>query len=191
MRSRERSRSWPSSGAEQVTETRSPPASAFMALNMTCQGGGWSGPVRGDRLWHHPRILPPRLTRWPVDIGHGRGWQARDRNGLGDGREQCLRSCWRGLADRRRPGVHPKACFSPEFGHCLWNDRRSDQDPGKGRVHLFSKGRVPHAFGPPPHVPVRDGQQHGGGQNWRFGYGALQARSASGRRDRCVHAAVG
>ena len=45
MRSRERSRSWLSSGAEQTTETRSPPASALMAFNMTLKDDGWPGLV--------------------------------------------------------------------------------------------------------------------------------------------------
>jgi hypothetical protein len=68
------------------------------------------------------------------------GGKRETRNGLGYGRVQCLRAGWRGLADRRRPGVHPKACLSPEFSHYLWNDHRSDREPRKGRDQLFSKG---------------------------------------------------
>jgi hypothetical protein len=46
IRSRERFRSWASSGAEKTTETRRPPASAFMALTMTRKDNDWSGSVR-------------------------------------------------------------------------------------------------------------------------------------------------
>ena len=67
IRSRERSRSWATSGAQQATETRIPAASPFMALTMTRRDDRWSGAVR-DQATMAWRAGQPNPA-WPPTPG--------------------------------------------------------------------------------------------------------------------------